>query len=354
METRLCRECNKDTELSWRDDKTPYWKHIKRNIHCTMDYAQSSLHKMVKDFLINYISLGGQIEFMYNCHYCKSFLTPSLLCDSEISCQEDIPYVNLIDEKHYFDIAGVNKEGQIVFGIDILHKFKSENSIANMGIPWFEIHIGDVLDQIDTANNILTLRHYRNVTACSSDICKWRTGNGLGYLNRRSVYGSPARRILDEAVLGASKPDILEWNTRGHRDIKRCSELWDFFLACQVCIRCDVFCKTRIGRPFCSKCYIEVFNYTPIGISQRIPSDNKNYYLEKLKWLSDVPGEWKRGSPCFFCKRKYRTKEENRKFSSFWEYGTHYVNSRVFWDGSYRKCCTVCLDQRLRKDGLIE
>lgn len=347
----ICHSCLQPIEFSFRDKNIPYWKHI-NNKSCTVDYGIHPLHNIVKDFLIRYIANGNTIEFFHNCTPCGSTLLPSLCIeDLNIIIKKDIPYTSPIGEKHILDIAGVYANGQVVFGIDVYCKFKSETSFANMGIHFFEIRACDVIAVafIKPLPNKLTLRHYRNSSACNASGCMLirDMAIALGYLEIKSQYVCEARKIIDEVVLKGYLPDIEVWNSRGITDD---STIKDLFLATKRCMKCEYPYETTEEKPFCNNCRIHTQHL--VKSSYLIDSDRWQSLRQDLSWINDLPDKWK-FNYCYLCHRNYKTDEENNLFPHLWETGTKCVRVYTKWFNKYKPVCTVCLDEKIRAQGLI-
>jgi hypothetical protein len=175
----------------------------------------------------------------------------------------------------------------------------------------------------------------------------------LGYLDLSSPYECEARRIQDAAIKGTYFQCPL-WNTvglEGDKDLETSSVgiPWISFLKEGNCLKCQTPAKIAFKRPFCYSCYKDIRSQTGIVT---ISADNKVKLRQALGWIKDLPGGWRPGAPCFYCKRTYISKEENNQFRAFWHPGTQQVYTFVWWFGDKKCCCSVCLQEKVDSLGI--
>ena len=84
--------------------------------------------------------------------------------------------------------------------------------------------------------------------------------------------------------------------------------------------------------------------------------------FDAFNWLNDIPGEWKIGDPCFYCKQTYKDYEGDPDYKTLYEMPNGrrqailkyyaYVDRYILWLGDKKQCCSKCLSQQCAERGI--
>jgi uncharacterized protein YjhX (UPF0386 family) len=301
---------------------------------CIPTSSESITHRYAKEELAKAITNGVDVKFSTTCERCGTNYEEDL--PEEVSrVVTEYKYNNPNKEKAIYDIACLDANGNLVIGIEIFYKHETDNKIARMGTQWYEVSAVDVLKVITqpsfTLNNNIKLSKCDNLS-CVSLV---QTAINLGYL---------VEPILENEILALiNLADGRGWSIYPAHNPGANMDIWESFVKRKCCLKCGRREDTKIKKPFCIECYKEI-------------SSDKNKGLElraKLKWLNNVPPYSEQDRSCFYCNKTYLDVEDNIHLEKFWGIDRR-VSTKLRYNGSDLRCCTVCLYEKLKRQGLIK
>lgn len=329
----ICHTCNKEVELKWSRNGKPFWKHL-ADEGCFPSTSESITHRFAKEQLAKVITNGADVKFKTTCERCG------------FNYEEDIPkevsqvvteykYNNPNKEKAIFDIACLDKHGNIVIGIEIFYKHETDNKIARMGTKWYEVSAIDVLKFIKLPSFVLNNNIKMSKCDGLSCLSLVQTAINLGYLDEPI----PESEILILVNLASGKG----WNTYPNFNPSTKVDIWESFIKRNCCLKCGRTENTKIKKPYCVDCYKEI-------------NLNRNRIKElndKLKWLNNAPPYSDQDKSCFYCNRTYMDVEDNIHREKFWGPDRR-VSTKLRYNNTDIRCCMVCLSEKLVRLGLIK
>jgi hypothetical protein len=357
-----CEECKEEIVLCWGEKTKPYWRHLKKSTSCNnKSLGESVTHKLAKEYLVNFLNKGGTIQFQNKCNKCKREFETNLI-GGRLKFQAEIAHTSSDDKICVFDVAGLNSKDQIIFGIEVYYKHKTDNSSeARKYIEWFEVTAEDVLDTLDDdkVGKSIILNNCRVINQCENYYCITirDMARCLGYVDLYSPYSHEVYKFIDIAKKGKYAKDIFIWNTKGwdknSQLYEKTQELRKQTASTKVCLSCEKKnAEISIWKPFCKLCWQIIKREEEkgeyIASNWQEATDMRQDASNALFWLRDVPANWNVGTPCFYCKRTYCDTKENEDFKEFWETDCNYVKGYIFWYGK-RCCCSVCLIDQFEK-----
>lgn len=173
--TYECTDCSGTLILCYGDQINPYVRHKTKNKNINSNGCsanlESCIHKYAKKLLCIYLNrkiISKNVIYNDRC-YCKSINNIEQYMDLTLDYKEEVTYKNI-----RFDIAGINKNNEIKFGIEIYYKHKTINIDDRNDIPWIEIDAYEIIKFLDV-NNVplkLILNNIRtSVIKCDNKIC---------------------------------------------------------------------------------------------------------------------------------------------------------------------------------------
>lgn len=139
-----CDECGNKIIMKWRNEKM-YWSHLPGSRQkCQSTNNESHEHLLAKDLLCEYLKGGNTVIFKKKCISCDNVILNNR--NIFFKCEQSL---SIDDKKIIFDIGGLDEEGKIIFGIEIMKTHKSENILQRNIIPWVEINAFEIIDKLD-------------------------------------------------------------------------------------------------------------------------------------------------------------------------------------------------------------
>lgn len=176
----------------------------------------------------------------------------------------------------------------------------------------------------------------------------------LGYLEKTDIFKTIAQLIISMISHGYYHMHKYSWDIYANlKKIKYSPGLWYNFVQRKKCLKCKNIQNTNYKDPFCIKCdkLLRYSNTDYLSEKITLSKENRDFFIENLKWLNDIPGNWVLGTPCYFCKDKYMDSTNDKKY---WEPFTKSVKGFVEWNNDKKCCCTMCLEKELKNKGLEE
>jgi hypothetical protein len=358
--TKICDSCNEDLVLCWGNEISLYVRH-KSDKSCEKTATESFLHKWAKELLVTSLNRGDSISFVTNCSRCMSEVLTLIPDEKELEFKEEVSYISPTGERSIFDVAGLDSEGKVIFGIEVFYKHRTTRITAREGIPWVEVRAENVITTlVNSVGSDFKLPSIRNISSCRDKYCipleDLAFKLNYAFLNRK--YACEARRLVDIAIRGSYVADTVGYNSTNWSEddppyMRQGPEIWAAFLRRKCCLRCGgKDDNVAFGRSYCLSCYKEIRriedNYEKEEDRILVSDDIKRQLRVAFSWLNQVPGGWGIGSPCYFCGRNYMNFEENERYEHLWDPGSNYVDGRVWWFGDKKCCCTVCLDEQVK------
>ena len=329
--TTLCHNCDKTVELRWSKNGKPYWRHLVDE-DCVSISNESITHRYAKEDLVRRINNCEDIKIVTNCQRCGAKFEETIPEDTEKAVVEH-RYNNINGEKAIFDIACLNKEGQIVLGIEIFYKHETNNKMARQGIKWVEVMAVDVL-KIGTGFSF-TLNNNLKLPRCEGISCLplSQVALDLGYL----VEPIPENKALSFINLISNR----SW--RIYPSIAPETKLseWKTFTDRKCCLRCGRTEETKYKKPFCVQCYKDINR-----INSQIP-----FFKSRLGWLDNIP-DYGHNKACAYCEKTYMNVEDNIRLEKYWG-SDNRVSTKLRYKDQELRCCTVCLEEKLIRLNII-
>jgi hypothetical protein len=337
--TEICDSCKGEIVLCWGAQVSPYIKH-KSGKSCENTAGESFIHKRAKQLLVSFLNRGYEISFYSNCNRCNSELT-ILIPDEELEFKEEVSYTSSEGKKCIFDVAGLNYTNNIIFGIEVFHKHKTDNIEPRKDIPWVEVRAIEVINVLDeNKSNEFKLHSENCIVSCKDKYCLplVNIAFALRYVGVERKYACEARRLVDIAIRGSYCKDTIVydiegWNKRDLLEDKPKEEVWQAFLRRECCIRCGKKNATITrGKVYCITCFKKLKKIEEDGIEEErilVADKIKKGLRVAFSWLNQVPGGWQVGSACFFCKKTYMDNEDSEKYEHLWEPNSGYISGRV-------------------------
>ena len=355
--------------------------------------------------------------FISKCRRCGKEYANSPPVENNIEFKEEVTHKGSYGETCYFDVAAVDVYDQIVYGVEVYYGHKTDGTVPRKNSVWFECKALEVLEKLSyaKADDLIMLNECRYLLKCDDPECfsLEELAIKMGYLKPEKVYSSYCRQVIDEALRGkyrclrgyqnhnssthlttnqinrtnnflkksvtqvskedysnSSEEDLyflaeraLELEIKIAKENKEDSNsqvvkadnikmYWDIFLKRKCCLRCgknDI--KVTYNEPYCDNCFKAVSHKGP-PLEEWFDSERKDELRNMLDWIKSIP-KWTKDCQCYLCHRSYETFEENKIFSNFWEPNTRMVSCKVWWFGTERRICTVCLDREMREREII-
>lgn len=180
-----CPKCNKDVQAKKGNIRVHHFAHLKSDSPCEYynNPGESEIHKEAKQVLKSVLDERRNIIIMRKCFICKNTIK-----------REDIAfkdsYKALIEYSFFFndsnkkaDVALIDIDDKIVYIFEILNKHQTLEE--NRPEPWFEINAIDLINYINSKENIDTLNIF-----C---VRKYRCEKCIRYEKENEI-----RQILEE------------------------------------------------------------------------------------------------------------------------------------------------------------
>lgn len=329
--TTICHTCNKEVNLRWSKNGKPYWKHLIEE-DCIPSSNESITHRFAKEELTRKINNKEVITMLTTCQRCSSVHEDNI-SKNVVKAQVEYKYNNINGEKAIFDIACLNVEGKISFGIEIFYKHETDNKMARMGVKWYEVLAVDVLRSVGE-NNIKLTNNIKLIN-CDNLSCMSlsETALKLGYLEE------PISE--NEALALINFVSDRSWKMYSDINPNLKLDIWESFVNRKCCLKCGRSENTKIKKPYCVECYKQI-NQDKI---------NASAIKQKLKWLNNVPQWDGKDKSCYYCSKTYINVEDNIYLEKFWG-SNNKVAVKLKYDGFKLRCCTVCLYEKLKRQGI--
>lgn len=342
----ICDECQREIVYH----KGPvrqrgHWQHMpgQGTKQVCKGAGESAYHRLAKHFLMYHLMTGKTLTFASTCRQCDSSM-PLVKIPAFSSVDQEYKYVANSGEVSFFDVVCLNKDNQIVFGIEVWASHKTKRVDARAGVPWVEVRADDVLILMDPTNNPISahLTDHREHIGCKKEFClpMVEIACALGFSEVYDPYVNDACKLADEAMRGKYRASQMLWLSRSNGN-KPPYGLWNAFLARRRCLRCSHPHDTSYMKPYCLRCYKQTCKEDQDGIdvNRWLPSDRKVELRKALYWINALPGNWRVGAPCHFCAEEYLKRDDH---------------GYVWWFGDKKRCCATCLDIQCRQRGLIQ
>lgn len=380
-----CDQCNQDMILCWgKIIVNPYLKHQSVIQKCNNN-GISEFHKMAQNLLTNFLNNNGTVKFRKKCECCSDILFEKNLKYIKEYCYQ------YKDKKCIYDIVGIKNLDIIsepIIGIEIFYKHRAEKTFVRNKIQWVEIDADEIFLKLDgqTDNSIILedISCYKDLKEqdeqdifepeCTKiepprqcQICKKMNIASdkpmyfkscskcysvsmsvnfdyytltqfqceLKYLDRIENFKIKTQMIHSMALYGYYHLYKYYWNIVGN--LKYPAGIWISFIKRKQCLKCGIKQNTKYKSPFCINCYRSIKNNN-IEYSEKIEVsiEYRQFLISKLNWLNDIPGDWRLGSLCYFCKSD-----------------TNSIKGFTEWNNDKKCCCIICLENEMEKRELL-
>lgn len=141
-----CPTCDNNLILCWGPKTDPYFRH-EITVDCDIKpkkVEESLFHNLAKKLLCENLNKGIKITFVRKCVKCNNKFN---ITHSSILIWECEKRIDSNGNVGVLDIAGF-EDGDIIFGIEIYYKHRTNNIKAREGIEWVELDTEEVLDEV--------------------------------------------------------------------------------------------------------------------------------------------------------------------------------------------------------------
>lgn len=326
----------------------------------------STVLDLAKKLLVTTLNDNKEVEISTLCTRCNEFSFRKL--DTSLKYEMCTPGTS---GKKDYDIIGLSNK-KVKAGITVCYNYKTMVS-SSYKVEHIVIGVADIINTLLPSpqdNSFqkcqdVSLANLNNVDSCQKEFCLNSEDMAvkLSYLIIQERYACDARKYHDMAIKGSYILPVKKWNVVSYiSEVNLFHDLKDAFLKRMRCLKCDSSEDPKgdsftVESPFCNTCYRCIFSCEDKikkvkpqdEIRQHISSDLKDDLRCALKWIADIPGEWSEGRYCLSCENTYNNITENKEHKSFWEPGTSSVCPFVWWFGKKKRCCTICLHNRVGK-----
>lgn len=274
-----CQSCHGRIMLRQEENGDALEVHVDPKSTCQYvdrkKWKTSGLHRTalvrMRDFLLN----GGSIAVSVMCALCGASLDlnppPGIK-----QWKDEFRYTGADGTGSVLDIAGLDKNGAVVYAIEIVYTHETQNYRGRTGIIWVEICAGEVMQQLDKFEqsngrqkarliDIKRRHHCQDTQACAAE--KKRAEEEVKIqrvlaAQKTSSEMDEKRRILpifDEIALKLGLYTHSDgWSTKAAstQATKLTAIEWDVFVPygrCIYCISPDPYIKRQ--HPYCLSCF---------------------------------------------------------------------------------------------------
>ena len=398
--TEQCPDCRGIVVLCWGKKLKPHWRHKVNNSGCH-NAGESLNHKYAKQLLSEFLSSGGKIEYRQDCKNCKNQESITISLKEGHRVQLEHPHNGIV-----FDLVCLGDDN-ISFAIEVCHTHITDNIKQRSAITWMEVQADEVIKLLDlatrpskiTLSNLRTdFVHPRCVKRCDSlggclidptldcsigcqparcqnheychgegpaagvyrhlDFCRSCTkGDASGYSHKKRIELAKKMGCLIEHEYNCEASKAIEIVRRGlyatHCWIKKSKKTIEdgdreHLRRMQHCIQCGRSNLSTYCELYCEKCREEFdendTSYVYNSVSKQYQREMQKYFL----WLDGIEGGGSHDTLCSLCQRDYNDPALFEVYKNYRKDDDLAVSSTTYWAGQYKKCCTVCLQERYR------
>lgn len=164
--TDNCSNCKGVIIFCYGKIRKPYWRHHVKSLCKQKIEGESAIHKICKKSILEFLRKGGKISMIGPCHKCEK-----LILKEVPKCHYYQEEVLIPNGTFRFDIAGMDSNGKIIFGIEVWCSNRTSYSgsvDARNLCEWYEIKTEEIESKLGYGNESeeLTFFDYRINNTC--------------------------------------------------------------------------------------------------------------------------------------------------------------------------------------------
>lgn len=268
---RIPCECGIDKILCWGPlHPEGYLRHVSSTNCSNTYYGESDEHFLAKKLLTEFLNKNGKVvSYIKKCQCCENVVIFDV---NNIVIYKEEQSHRYNDSICRYDIAGLNLNGEPIFGIEIYRSHLAEQTEVRNNLPWVEIKASEIIEKLDTKNqprkinleDILCLKDNQRKLNLTNLMCFKKNLSNLIHLKIIEIKNNTPKKIICKQCKKAqSLSEFALNNEYCNSCLKQCENCKIYteqkLYYSQYCWSC-YYVKYRDCQHCCKNLKIELFN----------------------------------------------------------------------------------------------